>query len=123
MTLSNYSLKSTIKVVSLFTILLVLSSKNVLAKSNNLEHKASTISHQEIAKDTLKQRALIVLQNKCNTCHKKRNPFLIFKEKNMDRRAKRVYKQVFELKRMPKKDGTPLTKEEYATLKLWIESI
>lgn len=78
---------------------------------------------QIITENPYQKKALIILQNKCNTCHRKRNPFLIFKERNMNRRAPRIYKQVFELKRMPKKDGVPLAAEEYQILKSWIESI
>ncbi len=70
--------------------------------------------------DDLKKRAFSILKNKCNTCHRKKNPFMIFTEKNMTKHAPRIKKQVFELKRMPKKSGVPLTQEEYTTLKNWI---
>lgn len=70
--------------------------------------------------EDLKQQAFSVLKNKCNTCHVKKNPFMIFTEKNMTKRAPRIKKQVFELNRMPKKNGVPLTQEEYITLKTWI---
>ncbi len=68
-----------------------------------------------------KTAALKILQNKCNVCHKKRNPFMIFKLKNMDKRAKRIYKQVFVKKRMPKGDEIKLTLEEYKTLEEWLK--
>ncbi|KXX66862.1 hypothetical protein [Flammeovirga sp. SJP92] len=71
----------------------------------------------------LQMQALSILQNKCNTCHRKRNPFMIFSQKNMNKRAPKIKKQVFELGRMPKEDGTPLTEAEYSTLQKWIDSL
>lgn len=76
--------------------------------------------HQIIQEDTLKLAALKILDSKCNVCHRKRNPFMVFKEKNMERRARKIYLQVFVTKRMPKDQATPLSEAEYATLKKWL---
>ena len=69
----------------------------------------------------LKTKTFKILDNKCNVCHKRRNPFMIFKPKNMERRAKRIYRQVVVTKRMPKGDEYSLTKEEYDTLVRWLD--
>ncbi|MGY6647959.1 hypothetical protein [Wenyingzhuangia sp. IMCC45574] len=103
-----------------FTVLL--SNKGSAVNAPSILFSAEQ-SFQKSVENPYQKQALSILQNKCNTCHKKRNPFLIFKEKNMNRRAKRIKKQVFELKRMPKEGGVPLTKEEYGILKSWIESL
>lgn len=76
----------------------------------------------DVPSEDVKKQAFSILKNKCNTCHRKKNPFMIFTEKNMSKRAPRIKKQVFELKRMPKKSGIQLTQEEYVTLKNWIEN-
>jgi len=57
----------------------------------------------------LSAAAYRILDSKCNSCHRKRNPLLIFRPKNMDRRANRIYCAVFVSKRMPKVGGEPLT--------------
>jgi len=73
-------------------------------------------------KDDLKRAAFEILSTKCNVCHKKQNPFLVFSIKNMERRASRIYQQVFVKRRMPKGDNTQLTVEEYATLEQWLST-
>lgn len=69
-----------------------------------------------------KQKALLVLQTKCNVCHVRNNPFRIFKERNMERNAKDIYKQVFVKGRMPLGGDVKLTGEERETLKKWVEA-
>lgn len=71
--------------------------------------------------DPLKEAAYQILEKKCNVCHRKKNPFLVFKPRNMERRAEKIYRAVFVQQRMPKQTGTPLTEEEYRTLKTWLE--
>ncbi|MBC9929803.1 hypothetical protein [Chitinophaga qingshengii] len=69
-----------------------------------------------------KEKALLVLQTKCNSCHVRNNPFRIFKERNMDRNAKDIYKQVFVKGRMPLGNDVKLTEGERETLKKWLEA-
>ncbi|WP_343744893.1 hypothetical protein [Chitinophaga sp.] len=69
-----------------------------------------------------KGKALLVLQTKCNICHVRNNPFRIFKERNMERNAKDIYKQVFVKGRMPLGNEVKLTEEERETLKKWLEA-
>ncbi|MFZ1806987.1 MAG: hypothetical protein WAU36_07200 [Cyclobacteriaceae bacterium] len=68
--------------------------------------------------ENLKDEALHILNTKCNTCHRKQNPFMVFNSKNMEKRAPRIYKAVFVEERMPK--GTRLTIDEYKKLSNWL---
>lgn len=72
------------------------------------------------ASEELKTKAYKVLDGKCNVCHRKQNPFMVFSMKNMERRAAKIYKQVIVKKRMPKGDDIKLTQEEYSHLKNWL---
>ena len=48
---------------------------------------------------------------------------MVFNLKNMDKRAKKIDKNVFELQRMPKGDEIKLTLEEREILKNWINTV
>ena len=80
--------------------------------------KEATIHFQT----SLKEKALVVLQNKCNDCHQKKNKSVIFTRENMVQRAPKIYKQVFVKKKMPKDDVT-LTTQERKDLELWLNSL
>jgi len=71
----------------------------------------------------LKTEAFKILNTKCNVCHKKKNRNRVFTIDNMDKNAKRIYRQVFVWKRMPKGKDIKLTNEEYHQLKNWLTSI
>jgi uncharacterized membrane protein len=73
-----------------------------------------------VAAEKLKEEAFDILDTKCNVCHRKRNPFMVFNEKNMSRRAERIYRMVFVERRMPKGDEVQLTDIEYNKLKKWL---
>jgi len=66
------------------------------------------------------ERALVVLQTKCNTCHKTENPSKYFTHDNMNGFAKKINRQVFIWKRMPKGKENYLTEKEKEDLKNWI---
>lgn len=68
----------------------------------------------------LKESAYEILDSKCNTCHRKQNPFKVFSYKNMEKHAPKIYKQVFVKRRMPKGNEHHLTKEEYDVLEQWL---
>lgn len=72
--------------------------------------------------DSLQQVTYGILDAKCNVCHRKKNPFMVFNQKKMVKQAKRIYKAVFIAQRMPKGDKIRLTNEEYATLKKWLST-
>ena len=84
---------------------------------------ASFQRHPAVAPEAIKElktQALEILDAKCNVCHRKQNPLMIFKEKNMEKRAAKIYNKVFVDRSMPKAEGTPLTFQEYATLEQWL---
>lgn len=68
----------------------------------------------------LNQEAFQILEAKCNVCHRKRNPFMVFSIKNMEKRAPKIHKQVFITKRMPKGNQVKLNSNEKAILKEWL---
>ena len=72
--------------------------------------------------DPLKEEVLSILDTKCNVCHRRQNPFMVFKQNNIEKRADRIYRAVFVQRRMPKGDDIQLSSEEYATLEQWLKS-
>ena len=70
--------------------------------------------------DQLQKDALNILETKCNVCHKKQHPFMVFKEKNISKRASNIYNMVFVERRMPRGNDIKLTNEEYNTLEKWL---
>lgn len=71
--------------------------------------------------EVLQRQALEILETKCNVCHRKQNPLMIFKDKNMSKRAAKIYKMVFIEHRMPKGNEVRLTnQEEYTKLEQWL---
>ena len=84
-------------------------------------HPVPQISSSESA-ENLKTKAYQILDNKCNVCHRKQNPFMVFSEKNMDKRASKIYQQVIIKNRRPKGNEIKLTSEEYSLLKNWLDS-
>jgi hypothetical protein len=79
-------------------------------------------SHLNTENDELKALAFEVLNTKCNSCHRRQNPFFIFNRRNMERRAERIFKAVYVEKRMPKAGGEKLSQEESYILKRWLET-
>jgi len=69
---------------------------------------------------TAKQKAYTVLKKKCNSCHVTDKPKVIFTLKNMDRYAKKIRRQVFLKKKMPKGTKHNLTAKEKSDLKMWV---
>ena len=68
----------------------------------------------------LKKETLDILEGKCNVCHRRKNPFMIFNLKNMEKRAPKIYKMVFIDQRMPKGDEFRLSNEESDKLEKWL---
>ena len=86
------------------------------------EEAKSGNQNEHISNDQLKKAAFEILDTKCNICHRKQNPFMVFKEKNMTKRAKKIYQMVFIERRMPKGNETRLTNEEYHKLEKWLKT-
>lgn len=84
------------------------------------EVKIAQVTPLENNSNPLKKAAFKVLDTKCNVCHRKQNPFMVFKHKNMVKRAPKIYKQVFIERRMPKGDEIRLTQEEFTALEKWL---
>lgn len=101
-------------------LLIIFIAKTVFANSSE---KRFPNDSPLTGKEALKKEALKILELKCNVCHKKQNPFMIFKEKNMEKRAPKINQVVFIERRMPKGDEIKLSKEEYTQLKNWLASI
>lgn len=96
-----------LKVALFYLIAFLFASVHLEAKSQALPQKAR-----------LKDKALLVLKARCNTCHRRHNPLRIFNRKNMDKNATRIYEQIFVRARMPK--GQKLNKQEITILKDWL---
>lgn len=103
---------------AILTIAIIIGLGSAFGFTNSI-HSSHTPTNQQSG---LKESVLNILQNKCNVCHKTDNPFMVFSSKNMDRRAEKIYKQVFVKQRMPKGDSVKLTEPEYAVLKKWLKS-
>lgn len=67
--------------------------------------------------------AFQILDAQCNTCHRLKNPKLVFTEATMDSLAPKIYEQVFIKNRMPKGNKNKLSDEAKITLSQWIETL
>jgi len=65
---------------------------------------------------------LRILEEKCNVCHQTKNPSKIFTKVNIRHNAKKINRQVFVWRRMPKGKEIKLTDQEEQILKTWIQS-
>lgn len=106
--------------IYLWVLTSILSFQAVVSEPQN--YRAYSHSNVVLNENPIKEKALTILQNKCNVCHEKKNPFMVFKLKNMDKRSKKIYNQVFLKKRMPKGDNIKLTTRESQELLTWINS-
>ncbi|MEO1436397.1 MAG: hypothetical protein AAFV80_12730 [Bacteroidota bacterium] len=86
------------------------------------ELKETLHSVLKIDPERVEGPAFDILQAKCNICHEKKNPSRVFTRENMNQYAKKINKQVFVFKRMPKGRNIRLTEEEYTTLKHWLHT-
>lgn len=88
-----------------------------------LSAETYSVSSSNKKHTTLKIQAFEVLKTKCNICHQEKNKKKIFTLENMDGYGKKIYKQVFKWKRMPKGTEIKLTTDEYSQLKNWLSSL
>ncbi|MEM6768065.1 MAG: hypothetical protein AAF655_24230 [Bacteroidota bacterium] len=107
--------------IHLFTFSLLFTLYSLLSAFTWAELPTESVGEPETI--DLKQQAFTLLQQKCNLCHKKQNPFKVFSLKNMEKYAKKIHHQVFVLKRMPKGDDIQLTEEEYQILEKWLDHV
>ncbi len=109
------SAKLVISISACLSIGLSMALKPFSGNSQNLLQQTFTIDSTQI-------KAFIILDNKCNVCHKKRNRKRIFTTNNMDSWTNDIYKQVFIKRRMPKGKKIKLTNKDYQQLLTWITS-
>ncbi len=105
-----------IKLIIGITLSLTTSSETSYIRSENI----AAIASKSTKADTTKVAAYRILDNKCNTCHIKRNKRRVFTLENMTSWADDIYTQVFVKKRMPKGKKIKLTHTEYQQLLTWI---
>jgi len=67
-----------------------------------------------------KKAAFLILNTKCNICHRKQNKKKVFTPDNMSDFAGLINLQVFVKRRMPKGSKIKLTAQEYQTMKEWL---
>ena len=92
----------------------------LLSSFQEYEEGIKTTSIISTSSEQLKKEVFEILDNKCNVCHRKKNPFMVFNPKNMVKRAPKIYRMVFIEQRMPKGDEIKLTHEEYTKLEKWL---
>ena len=92
----------------------------ILSSAFTKNEPPKKLIHRRHANDKLKKEALAILEAKCNVCHRSQNPFMLFKEKNVSKRAKKIYQMVFVERKMPKGNEVRLSKEEYFKLEKWL---
>ena len=71
----------------------------------------------------VQRKAFLILQDKCNRCHVTQNPGKVFTLSNMNELSRKINRQVFVWKRMPKGNNIRLSAAEKADLKNWIDSL
>lgn len=114
----NENIKTGIIKIVAFLILII--SCYSLLSFGNAQILKGEESNNHKENNNLKKRALTVLQNKCNGCHRAQNPGKVFTRDNMERLAPKIYKQVFIKKRMSK--NGKLTEEERQVLFEWLKT-
>ena len=110
------------RVVKIIVLIFIAGCFSAFAFHTDEPTTVQSIYNSEVSASSLKARALIVLQNKCNVCHLKKNKSVIFNENNMVKKARKIDKMVFVKKKMPKDDVT-LTTQERKDLRLWLDSL
>lgn len=66
------------------------------------------------------KEAFEILVQKCNVCHAVQNPNKVFTIENMNGFARKINRQVFVWKRMPKGNEIKLSEAEKETIKKWL---
>jgi len=81
-----------------------------------------TLQPEKVKVLDIQTKAYAILQNKCNVCHRSKNPQKVFTYENMNGFAKKINRQVFIWKRMPKGNEIKLSELDRADLKNWIKT-
>jgi uncharacterized membrane protein len=91
----------------------ILSAFRPMAKTEATHANADTAD--------VKAAALVILKNRCNTCHAWQNPGKVFTEANMNSLAPKIHEQVFIRKRMPRGKAR-LSEKESDALRSWLST-
>ena len=87
-----------------------------------MEQEFASVNTRSSSNEKLKKDAFEVLDVKCNSCHRRQNPLMVFKPQNMEKRAKKIDQMVFVERRMPKGNEFKLTDKEYNQLEKWLRT-
>lgn len=117
----KHRIAKTLTTELLILLLVVVADLKPQARSVSMPRKRVELQVEAYTSE-LKEAAFAILSNKCNVCHRKKNPFKVFSLKNMEKNASRIYQQVFVLGRMPKGNQIQLTAEEYQILENWLNT-
>ena len=114
-------MKKLIVILFLVEVLLPIISPPLSGQPTEREAPQLNLPHaySQVGTD-MEEAVLAILDAKCNVCHKRQNPFRVFKSKNLDKNAPKIKEQVFVKKRMPKGDEIKLTEQELNTLNTWL---
>lgn len=104
----NYS-KMKYLIFGLFSIFTLVENQ----KTETPKSYSNSIEQKEVFK---------VLNQKCNVCHTNQNPSIVFTLGNMNDFARKINRQVFVWKRMPKGKEISLSQKEKTTLKNWLNN-
>lgn len=108
--------------ITAITYILLLTVSLLMAGSLTQESSTEPYYPAEMTDPALRDEVFRILDSKCNTCHRRQNPFMVFKPGNMERRARKIYRMVFVEKRMPKGNEVKLTAREYESLENWLKT-
>ncbi|MEQ8927390.1 MAG: hypothetical protein RLO81_16335 [Fulvivirga sp.] len=102
------------------TILIGIITAIIIILTNLLKAEVPANNEASVINPSISEEVINLLEAKCNSCHKKQNPFMVFTNRNVNKRANKIYEQVFVKKRMPK--GGKLSDSESELLKNWLKS-
>lgn len=105
---------------SLKTVLIGIITVIIIILTHLLKAEVPTSNQPSAINTNLSVDVMNLLEAKCNSCHRKKNPFMVFTLRNVNKRTDKIYDQVFVKKRMPK--GSKLSDSESELLKEWLES-
>ncbi len=91
--------------------------------TDTLEHSDFFKIVMQMQQNTVKERAFIVLRDKCNSCHATKTRLIIFTLGTMDSLHLDINTQVFIKRKMPKGKKNNLSEKEEIDLKIWLCSL
>lgn len=102
----------------LFLLVGLLSTTPVIPEESKLKNGFKT-NYQT----SLKQKAFVVLRDKCNVCHVSKKRLALFTLANMDSLQLEINNQVFIKRKMPKGKRNRLSQKEELDLTNWLNTL